>query len=84
MERAALLADHDEVGTAALPFGAAAPAGEDISRMTLDEAEGFLVRRSLEAHNGNLRRSAEALGVTRQALYRRLEKHGLRATAGHD
>jgi transcriptional regulator with PAS, ATPase and Fis domain len=36
------------------------------------------VRRALERHANNLQAAADALGITRQALYRRMEKHGLR------
>jgi DNA-binding NtrC family response regulator len=84
MERAALLAEHDEIGAGALAFGATETAEGDFAQMTLEQAEGWLVRRALERHDGNLLRAAEALGITRQALYRRLEKHGLRVEADAD
>jgi two-component system, NtrC family, response regulator len=45
--------------------------------MTLDEIERAMIQRSLEHFEGNVSRAAEALGLTRQALYRRLQKHGL-------
>jgi transcriptional regulator with PAS, ATPase and Fis domain len=51
--------------------------------MTLEQAEAWLVKRALERHDGNLQRAADALGITRQSLYRRLEKHELRV-AGDD
>jgi DNA-binding NtrC family response regulator len=78
MERAALLAEHDEIGADALAFGRAESGDAGFEQMTLEQAEGWLVRRALERFDGNLLRAAEALGITRQALYRRLEKHGLR------
>lgn len=78
MERAALLAEHDEIGAAALAFGRTESADAGFEQMTLEQAEGWLVRRALERFDGNLLRASEALGITRQALYRRLEKHGLR------
>ncbi len=78
MERAALLAEHDEVAAAALSFGRTESADGGFDQMTLEQAEGWLVRRALERFDGNLLRAADALGITRQALYRRLEKHGLR------
>jgi DNA-binding NtrC family response regulator len=87
MERAALLAEHDEIGAPGLAFGVPAQADDDFARMTLEEAEGWLVRRAIERHDGNLQHAADALGITRQALYRRLEKHGLRdgaESAGDD
>ncbi|WP_241762679.1 sigma-54-dependent transcriptional regulator [Dyella ginsengisoli] len=84
MERAALLAEHDEVGAAALAFGRTESVDEGFEQMTLEQAEGWLVRRALERFDGNLLRAADALGITRQALYRRLEKHGLRDPADAD
>jgi DNA-binding NtrC family response regulator len=78
MERAALLAEHDEIGASALAFGRAESGDAGFEQMTLEQAEGWLVRRALERFDGNLLRAADALGITRQALYRRLEKHGLR------
>jgi DNA-binding NtrC family response regulator len=82
MERAALLAEHDQVSAAALAFGAP-PEPQDLDGMTLEQAEAWLVKRALERHDGNLQRAADALGITRQSLYRRLEKHELRV-AGDD
>lgn len=79
MERAALLAEHDEVGAAALSFGeAAAPADTSLDALTLEQAEAQLVRRAVERAGGNLQHAADALGITRQSLYRRLDKHELR------
>jgi transcriptional regulator of acetoin/glycerol metabolism len=48
-----------------------------LDRMTLDEAERVLIRRALERHDGNVSRAAAALGLSRSALYRRLQQHGL-------
>jgi two-component system NtrC family response regulator len=39
--------------------------------------ERTMIARALEHYGGNLTRVAEALGLSRPALYRRLEKHGL-------
>jgi DNA-binding NtrC family response regulator len=83
MERAALLAEHDQVSAAALAFGAPPEPAQDLDGMTLEQAEAWLVKRALERHDGNLQRAADALGITRQSLYRRLEKHELRV-AGDD
>jgi len=84
MERAALLAEHDEIGAATLAFGHSESGDAGFEQMTLEQAEGWLVRRALERFDGNLLRAADALGITRQALYRRLEKHGLRDAADAD
>ncbi|XRD87070.1 sigma-54-dependent Fis family transcriptional regulator [Dyella nitratireducens] len=82
MERAALLAEHDQVSAAALSFGAPPDGAQDIEGLTLEQAEAWLIQRALERHNGNLQHAADALGITRQALYRRLDKHALRDDAG--
>jgi len=85
MERAALMAAGSQVqageparGAAPAPAaGAALPAG-----LTLDAAEELLVRKALEDSGGNIQRAADALGVRRPALYRRIDKYGLAAADG--
>ncbi len=84
MERVALLAEHDEINAAALPFGASPAADPELDQMTLEQAEAHLVRRAMARCEGNLQQAADALGITRQALYRRLEKHGLRDSSDVD
>ncbi|MGA7297315.1 MAG: helix-turn-helix domain-containing protein, partial [Rhodanobacteraceae bacterium] len=86
MERAALLAEHDQVTAAALSFGAQAEAesAQNLDGMTLDEAEAALVKRAIERHAGNLQQASDALGITRQSLYRRMDKHGLREPGSDD
>lgn len=46
-----------------------------LSGLTLDQVEKHMIERAMEAHQGNLSRVAKALGLSRFALYRRLEKH---------
>ena len=62
---------------------APAPAlgSNDLSAMTLEEAERHLVRHALDRHEGNVNSAAAALGMSRSALYRRLQQWGL---AGRD
>ena len=57
-----------------LSAGQAAPRLED---MSLEEVEGFLIKKTLARCDGNARRAAEELGLSRSAFYRRLEKYGL-------
>lgn len=54
---------------------------EVLEGLTLDAAEELLVRRALERSGGNIQRAADALGLSRPALYRRLEKYDI-ANAG--
>jgi len=56
-------------------FGARAAA--DVDGMTLEQAERHLIEKMLDQHQGNISRVAKALGISRAALYRRLDKHGL-------
>lgn len=44
---------------------------------TLESREKTSIKEALEAAGGNMSRAARALGITRQALYRRIEKYGL-------
>jgi two-component system NtrC family response regulator len=54
------------------------PAAHNISRgMTLNNMEAQIIRNAIEQHNGNLSKAARTLGISRTALYRRIEKYGL-------
>ena len=46
--------------------------------MTLEEIELHTIRQALEKYDGNLSLVSASLGISRQALYRRLEKHGIK------
>ena len=48
-----------------------------LAGMTLDEIERQTILQTLEQHKGNLSRAAASLGISRAALYRRLEKYGI-------
>ena len=45
--------------------------------MSLEEVERHLIQRTLGRHGGNVSQAAKALGLSRSAMYRRLQKHGL-------
>jgi DNA-binding NtrC family response regulator len=45
--------------------------------LDLDTLERDTIARALAQHNGNVSRAAQALGLTRASLYRRMQKHGL-------
>ena len=83
IERAVVLLDEGELDAPALAAlaeaetEARASGARPLDQMTLDEAERELVTRCLRRHGGNVTRTAEALGISRPALYRRLERHGL-------
>lgn len=52
--------------------------GTDIGEMTLDEMELHTIKQAMEKHDGNITQVAATLGISRPALYRRLEKHGIK------
>jgi DNA-binding NtrC family response regulator len=64
---------EDEVKT--LRSGPITSEPESMGGMRLMEVEGLLVRRAMERHQGNVSRAARTLGLSRSALYRRLDRH---------
>ncbi len=78
IERALLMASGKRLSLADLNLGTP----DHVSRpgldaMTLEDAERVLIRGALERVGGNVNRAADALGLSRSALYRRIEKYGL-------
>ncbi|MEO8160954.1 MAG: sigma-54 dependent transcriptional regulator [Arenimonas sp.] len=57
----------------------ASPGHTGAAHLTLEQAERQMIEQVLAQHEGNISRVAKALGLSRAALYRRLEKHGLAA-----
>ena len=53
-------------------------AGSTPEEMKLLQVEGTLVRRAMDRHQGNVSRAARTLGLSRSALYRRLDRHKIR------
>lgn len=79
VERAVLLADTSRLEAAA--FAAFIPEAGSVllsSDATLEEMECGRIRSGLDRYDGNLSQLARELGITRQALYRRMEKYGLK------
>jgi transcriptional regulator with PAS, ATPase and Fis domain len=48
-----------------------------VEELSLEDAERLLIEKALERHEGSVSEAAKALGLSRSALYRRLEKHSL-------
>ncbi len=48
-----------------------------VDGMTLEQVERHMIEQAMELHRGNISRVAQALGLSRTALYRRLERHGI-------
>jgi DNA-binding NtrC family response regulator len=76
IERAVLLAQGDDLRAQDLGLRPAEGAG-GLDQLTLDQVERELIRRALRRHDGNVSDAAKALGLSRSALYRRIERHGL-------
>ena len=79
VERGVLMGRGDQVRAADLGLqGTAAPAAPPprLEDLPLEDVERVLIQKAL-ARYGNVSQAAQALGLSRSALYRRLEKHGL-------
>ncbi len=77
VERAVLMANGDVVQAGDLGIRGDTSRDARIDDMTLEDAERLLIRKALERYGGNVSEAAKALGLSRSALYRRLEKYGL-------
>jgi DNA-binding NtrC family response regulator len=78
IERSVLMAQGTLVKASDLGLYSAGQEGSSrLEEMSLDEVERFLIKKTLERFDGNVSKAAEALGLSRSALYRRLEKYGL-------
>jgi len=78
VERAVLMASDDVIKADHLGLaGGAASATVVLDEMSLDDLEKIFIEKAMRRYDGNVSHAAEALGLSRSALYRRLEKHGL-------
>jgi len=82
VERTVLISPHDELQLIDFQLqyqpGAQKDGGlPEVGAMTLEEMEVQMIRRAMDFHKGKIARVAKSLGLTRSALYRRLEKFGI-------
>jgi DNA-binding NtrC family response regulator len=77
LERAVLMCRGTEIQVADLGLNAQRPQGQNLDELSLEAVEGILIRKALQRFQGNVSQAAEALGLSRGALYRRMEKYGL-------
>ena len=77
VERAVLMAQGNTVKAADLGLRAGQETAPRLEDMSLEEVERHLIRKTLARFDGNAMKAAEALGLSRSAFYRRLEKYGL-------
>jgi DNA-binding NtrC family response regulator len=78
VERSLLLAHGPLITVADLRLSQARAAPPALEEMSLEDAERALIRSALKRNGGNAQAAAEALGLSRSAMYRRLDKLGLR------
>lgn len=77
VERAVLMAQGDNVRVADLGLRSGRDGSPRLDEMSLEEVECLLIKKALQRFNGNVSHAANALGLSRSALYRRLQRYGL-------
>jgi DNA-binding NtrC family response regulator len=77
IERAVLMARGTQIEAVDLGLSAARVSNQGLEEMSLEAVESILIRKALSRSNGNVSQAAEALGLSRGALYRRMEKYGI-------
>jgi DNA-binding NtrC family response regulator len=77
LERAVLMARNPRIELADLGLQTARAGTQNLDDLSLEQVEMVLIRKALSRAHGNVSHAAEALGLSRGALYRRIEKYGL-------
>jgi DNA-binding NtrC family response regulator len=77
IERAVLMTQGRQIGASDLGLATSAAETRNLEDMSLEEVEAFLIKKALARNDGNARKAAEALGLSRSAFYRRLQQYGL-------
>ena len=77
IERAVLMARGPRIEAADLGLHTQRGTAQSLDEMSLEAVETILIRKALARANGNVSHAADALGLSRGALYRRIEKYGL-------
>ncbi|MBC7926904.1 MAG: sigma-54-dependent Fis family transcriptional regulator [Bryobacteraceae bacterium] len=77
IERAVLLAGDNMIRLPDLALRSASSTPARLEDMSIEEVEAFLIRKALQRYEGNVSHAANALGLSRSALYRRLQRYNL-------
>ena len=77
VERAALMAQGETIRAADLGLRTGREGPPRLEEMSLEEVEALLIKKALARFDGNVSHAANALGLSRSALYRRLQRYGL-------
>ena len=75
IERAVLMAQRPLLAPSDLGLQPSDSSGPRFEHMTLDQIERWAVRKAFDRYEGDISKAAQALGLSRAALYRRIEKH---------
>ena len=77
VERAVLMTQDRQICAGDLGLTNGGGESRNLEEMSLEEVEAFLIKKALARNDGNARKAAEALGLSRSAFYRRLQQYGL-------
>ena len=77
IERAVLMTADNVIKAGDLALRAASGSSARIEDMSLEDVEEFLIKKALARFDGNVSQAAGVLGVSRSALYRRLQRLGV-------
>ena len=77
VERAVLMAQGDTIRAGDLGLRSGREGPPRLEDMSLEDVEALLIKKALARFNGNVSHAAGALGLSRSALYRRLQRYGL-------
>jgi DNA-binding NtrC family response regulator len=77
VERAVLMTKDRQIRAVDLGLTTGTSDSRNLEDMSLEEVEAFLIKKALARNDGNARKAAEALGLSRSAFYRRLQQYGL-------
>ncbi len=77
LERAVLMCRGSEIQRADLGLDSLRQQSQNLEELSLESVEAILIRKALQRCQGNISQAAEVLGLSRGALYRRMEKYGL-------
>ncbi|MEO5800751.1 MAG: sigma-54 dependent transcriptional regulator [Gemmatimonadales bacterium] len=77
VERAVLLADGNQIRVGDLGLSSSGEGSAHLDQMTLEDVERVLIQKALARTGSNVSEAAKALGLSRSAMYRRLERYGL-------
>lgn len=77
LERAVLMCRTHDIQPADLGLNLQRPQAQNLEELDLEAVEALLIRKAMQRFQGNISQAADALGLSRGALYRRMEKYGI-------